>query len=200
MSSTSPETSALARRPARERIFNAAKDLFYRYGIRAVGVESIAAEAGATKMSLYRSFDSKDQLVAECLRGHDREFWEWWEGVIAPHAGNPKAQLIALMDAFSEGKCKVEGSHGCPMANAIVELDEKDPGFQVVVENKAQMRQRLLALCKEMKARDPALLADALHLLIEGGYISSLSFECGQGPANSVPKLARALIEAQLKG
>ncbi len=160
-------------------------------------MDSIAAEAGATKMTLYRSFDSKDKLVAECLRGHDREFWDWWEEVIAPHTGNPKAQLLALMEAFTEGKCE-EDSHGCPMANAIVELDEKDPGFEVVVEHKAEMRKRLRQLCTEMKARNPALLADALHLLIEGGYISSLSFR-SKGPADAAPRLARILIEEHLK-
>lgn len=199
MSATSPEISAPVRRPARERIFNAAKDLFYRYGIRAVGVDSIAAEAGATKMTLYRSFDSKDKLVAECLRGHSREFWEWWDEIIAPHAGNPKAQLLTLMKAFTEGKCGEEESHGCPMANAIVELSEKDPGFEVVVEHKAEMRKRLRELCTELKARNPALLADALHLLIEGGYISSRTFQEGKGPADAVPKLARVLIEEHLK-
>ena len=74
----------------RDRIFETACDLFYRHGIRAVGVDAIACEAGTNKMSFYRSFASKDELVAEYLRDQEREGWAWWDALIAPHAGNPR--------------------------------------------------------------------------------------------------------------
>lgn len=192
---TAPET----RRSARDRIFETAKDLFYRYGIRAIGVESIAAEADTTKMSLYRNFSSKDELVAECLRDHKREFWEWWDSVVTPHAGNPKAQLLALMEAFVCHECG-EKSRGCPLANAVVELPEENhPGRAVIVEHKALIRERLRELCRAMKARDPDTLADGLHLLIEGAYISQLTFDCSDDPADSLPRIAETLIKAHLK-
>src|SRR4051794_38670238 len=72
---------------ARARIFAVAKDLFYRRGIRAVGVETIVAEAGATKMSLYRSFPSKDELVAAYLQERDELYWQWWDEAVATHRG-----------------------------------------------------------------------------------------------------------------
>lgn len=187
------------RRSARDRIFETAKDLFYRYGIRAVGVEGIASEADATKMTLYRNFSSKDELVAECLRDHKREFWEWWDSVIARDAGDPEAQLQALMKAFITHECG-DRSRGCPLANAVVELPEKShPGRAVIVEHKALIRERLRELCRDMKARDPDTLADALHLLIEGAYISQLTFDCKDDPADSLPRIAKVLIEAHLK-
>src|SRR5690554_5798813 len=99
----SPEAIAVkteVRGSARERIFLTARDLFYRLGIRAVGVETIAAEAGTTKMSLYRHFASKDELVAECLKEADREFWEWWDGVVAAYPGQPRRQVLVLFEAF----------------------------------------------------------------------------------------------------
>lgn len=186
------------RRPARDRIFEAAKDLFYRYGIRAVGVESIATEAGATKMSLYRNFNSKDELVAECLRAHDREFWEWWDNIVAPYAGEPKTQLLALMEAFSRD-CE-ECVRGCPMNNAVVELHEGDhPGRAVIVENKVQIRERLRELCREIEVRDPETLADALYLLIEGAYMSLLTLKGEDGPAQALPRIGEALIAANFK-
>ena len=90
---------------ARERIFSAARDLFYRQGIRAVGVEAIAAEAGTTKMTLYRHFSSKDQLVVEILKAHDRDFWAWWESVTLPLNGQPRRQIEALFREFEELAC-----------------------------------------------------------------------------------------------
>lgn len=188
-----PET----RRSARDRIFLAAKDLFYRYGIRAVGVESIACEADATKMSLYRNFNSKDELVAECMRDHDREFWVWWDSVVAPYAGEPRAQLMALMAAFSQ-QCE-EQPRGCPMANAVVELHEENhPGRAVIVANKVQIRERLRELCGEIGARDPDILTDAFYLLIEGAYISLLTLKGSDAPAETLPRIAETLIAAHV--
>ena len=83
---------------ARDRIFAAAREMFYRQGIRAVGVESIVAAAGATKMSLYRSFPSKDELVAAYLKERDAVYWQWWDNIMERHAGDPRAQLRALVE------------------------------------------------------------------------------------------------------
>ncbi|MFC6633168.1 TetR/AcrR family transcriptional regulator [Microbulbifer taiwanensis] len=187
-----------SRRSARDRIFEAAKDLFYRHGIRAVGVESIACEADATKMTLYRNFNSKDELVAACMRDHDRDFWAWWDSVLAPHTGDPQAQLMALMAAFSH-QCE-EQPRGCPMLNAVVELQEEDhPGRAVIVQNKLRIRERLSALCREIEAHDPDTLADALYLLIEGAYISLLVLKGSDTPAEALPRIAETLIAAHIE-
>jgi AcrR family transcriptional regulator len=78
----------------RDRIMQTARALFYCRGIRAVGVDTIANEAGTNKMSFYRNFASKDDLVAEYLRGEERDGWLWWDETIAEHAGNPRAQVL----------------------------------------------------------------------------------------------------------
>lgn len=187
-------------RGARDRIFDTARNLFYRQGIRAVGVETIAAEAGTTKMSLYRHFPSKDELTAVCLRADQQEFHEWWDSVMAPHAGNPRKQLEALFQAFqSKTACSDDDeSRGCPLANAAVELtDPQHPGRQVVQEHKADIRKRFRALCREMGARNPEQLGDALMLLMEGAYMARLVFG-SSGPVQSVSKAAKILIEDQL--
>jgi AcrR family transcriptional regulator len=186
-------------RCARDRIFDTARELFYRQGIRAVGVEAIASEAGTTKMSLYRHFPSKDDLTAECLKADRHDFQAWWDGVMATHAGNPRKQLEALFQAFQNKTCKNDHeSRGCPLANAAVELtDPAHPGRQVVIEHKADIRRRFRSLCREMKARNPDQLGDALMLLMEGAYISRLVFG-GDGPVQSVSKAARILIEEHL--
>ncbi len=201
MTTASPEIKkdysepAAPRRSARDRIFAAARELFYRQGIRAVGVDSIAQEAGATKMSLYRAFASKDELVAECLKQSEREFWVWWDAVTAPHADDPRAALLAIFDSIVT-KAKTCEKRGCAIGNAAVELtDTSHPARAVVVDYNREKRRRLRALCRALKARDPEVLADGLQLLMDGGYLSRLSLG-SSGPSASLRKAAEALISA----
>jgi len=183
-------------RCARDRIFDTARELFYRQGIRAVGVETIANEAGTTKMSLYRHFPSKDELTAECLRADRAEFDEWWNQTVAK-AGSPRKQLEALFTAFQSNVCQDEDGRGCPISNAAVELpDPKHPARKVVLEHKADVRKRLRTLCREMGARNPDQLGDALFLLMEGTYMARLVFGV-DGPGQVVLKAANALIDAE---
>src|SRR6202451_4034824 len=124
-SAPKPVECDAAKPRVRDRIFKTACDLFYRHGIRAVGVDTIANEAGTNKMSFYRSFASKDDLVAQYLREEVREGWEWWDKTVAEHAGNPRVQLEALFDVLVTNACQ-EGSRGCALANAAVEITEPD--------------------------------------------------------------------------
>jgi AcrR family transcriptional regulator len=179
----------------RDRIMHKARELFYCRGIRAVGVDTIASEAGTNKMSFYRSFASKDELVAEYLRGEEREGWRWWDDAVASHPGDPRAQVEALFDMLVKTTCK-DGSRGCALANAAVEITETDhPARPIVEKYKADMRHRFRQLAREMGARDADALGDALMLLWEGSYLTRLSFSGSHGPAQGAAKAARALIE-----
>jgi AcrR family transcriptional regulator len=177
----------------RDRIMQTASNLFYCRGIRAVGVDTIASEAGTNKMSFYRSFASKDELVAEYLRGEERVGWQWWDETVAEHAGNPRAQVESLFDVLVTNTCKA-GSRGCALANAAVEITEPDhPARPIVEQYKAEMRRRFRHLAQEMGAREPDSLGDALMLLWEGAYLTRLTL--GQhGPVEGAAKAARALI------
>ncbi len=179
----------------RDRIMQTASDLFYRRGIRAVGVDTIASEAGTNKMSFYRSFASKDELVAEYLRAEEREAWRWWDETVAAHSGNPRMQVESLFDVLVKNTC-VDGSRGCALANAAVEITEPDhPARPVVEKYKGEMRRRFRQLAREMGAREPAALGDSLMLLWEGSYLTRLTL--GQhGPVQGAAKAARALIAA----
>src|SRR4029077_13807498 len=91
--------SANSQIPPRERILAAASDLFYRNGIRAVGVEAIADAAGTNKMTLDRHFGSKDELVAEYLRRLAADAGQFWDDLAAAHPGDPRAQLRGWLAA-----------------------------------------------------------------------------------------------------
>lgn len=184
--------------PARERIMRAARRMFYEQGIRAVGVEAIVAEAGATKMSLYRNFASKDALVAACLAERIAGFWRWWDGTVAQARpeGDAHAQIMALFEALGRYATRPR-FRGCPMTNAAIEFPEPDhPGRRLAETHKRELRERLMALAARAGARDPATLADGLTLLFEGAYASSQTFG-PDGPARSAACAAEALVRAQ---
>src|ERR1700693_1290012 len=109
-----PETAA---GPPRDRILTAARELFYRHGLHAVGVDAIAEAAGTNKTTLYRHFESKDELVAECLRELTRDFDLAWADIQGKHAGEPKQQLLALLRVSAEFKVGPD-QRGCAFCNA----------------------------------------------------------------------------------
>jgi AcrR family transcriptional regulator len=105
----------------RERILSTASDLFYRHGIRAVGVETIAEIAETNKMTLYRHFPSKDQLVAAYLERLAERAKSSWDRLEADHPGDPPAQLRAWLKDMA-ARLASGNERGCPLANAAVEL------------------------------------------------------------------------------
>src|SRR5207247_8007403 len=158
-----------ANRPsARKRIFDTASELFYLKGIRAVGVETIAAEADTTKMSLYRNFPSKDELVAEWLREHDANFWKTWDTMASRHPKDPRRQIKAAFAVLAKHVADPK-ARGCPMANTAVELTEKDhPARKVIEAHKAKLRSRLVQMSTQMETPEPKLTAGQPCILMEG--------------------------------
>lgn len=180
----------------RDRIMRTANDLFYSRGIHAVGVDAIASGAGTNKMSFYRNFVSKDELVAQYLREAEAEAWAWWDSTVAAHAGDPRAQVETLFGLLVKKTC-TEQSRGCALANAAVEITEPDhPARPVIQRYKAQMRRRFRNLAREMRARDADVLGDSLTLLWEGSHLSRLTFGSLHGPSESAAKAARTLVNA----
>ncbi len=173
--------------PPRTRILEAAGELFYRHGIRAVGVELIAEAAGTNKMTLYRHFASKDDLVAEYLRQWANEADECWTLLEQAHPGDALGLLRAWFAEMAACFADTD-ERGCALANAAVELPDKDhPARRVIEEFKTAMRQRLIRLCEEAGLTEPDLLADELHIMLEGARVTAQSV----GAANLGPRLMR---------
>jgi AcrR family transcriptional regulator len=182
---------------AADRIRKTAREMFYRDGIRAVGVDAIVNQAGVTKPSLYRSFSSKDELAATYLRDYDAEFWARFDGACAAHPGDPRAQLLEYLSGLSQ-RAVQNGYRGCGLTNAAVEYPEAGhPARAVAVEHKLELRRRLNEMAAGLGAADPQALADGLLLLIEGAFVSSQLFGEG-GPAGRVAEMADKLIQAYL--
>ena len=183
----------------RDRIFDTACDLFYKQGIRGVGVDAIASEAGTNKMSFYRSFPSKDELVAEYVRDSARQFMQWWDEVLAPYPNDPRRQAEALFEA-TVIKPIEQCDRGCAMANVMVEIQDDDHAARVAVrEHKREIRKRLRKLAAGMGAREPDQLGDALMLLLAGTYQMRMIFPSCDTPVSYVASAAKTLIEAHLR-
>jgi AcrR family transcriptional regulator len=154
--------------PPRQRILAAADDLFRRVGIRGVGVDAIAEAAGTNKMTLYRHFASKDDLVAEWLRGIIAEKDAVWDEIIAQHPTDPVGQLIEWSRRTAEKFAEIE-ERGSPLLNTLAELPLTDhPGRIVVDEHRVREHGRILELCRQAQFEDPDLTADQFFILLEG--------------------------------
>ena len=181
--------------PPRQRILDAARDLFYSRGIRAVSVDEIAAAAQTNKMTLYRHFESKDLLVAEYLREMNAGVCARDEEVLRAHANDPYAGLRALCKKVGDDLC-AEDFRGCPVANAAVEFPDKDHPARIVAEEcKNQYRARLVKQCADAGFVEPERLADELFLLFEGACANIQSLGHG-GPGVKFTQMAYALMDA----
>jgi AcrR family transcriptional regulator len=184
--------------PPRERILATAAELFYRHGIRAVGVESIAEAAGTNKMTLYRHFASKDELVAEYLRRLAEKATASWDRLASAHPGDPRAQLRGWLEEMA---AHVESGkeRGCALANAAVELPEKDhPARRVIEAFKTGQRQRIIELCSAAGLSDPEMLADELFLLLEGARVTAQSIG-RDGLGERLVRMGEAMMAAHDK-
>ena len=187
----------LGSRPPRERILLVARDLFYRHGLHSVGVEAIAEAALTNKMTLYRHFKSKDELIVAYVTQLASEGDTVWERIAAENPGDPQKRLDAWVDHI-EDVLTNKYERGCALANAAVELDAEHPARAVIEAYKQRKREALVELFKAARYREPELLADEVFLLFEGARIS---IQCGgKGPASRVVHMLRGLLAAGPRG
>ena len=185
-----PESSSV-----RERLLDTAADLFYREGVRAVGVDLVVERSGVAKTSLYRHFPSKDDLVAAVLERDDRNYWSHWDRIAERPGQSAKDELAAhvLWITWYAGRPEFRG---CAFLNAATEFPSADhPARRVALRHTEELRERLGRLTKSLGVREPDELANQLVLLIDGAYVNG-QLRGARGPVPSLPGAASALIEA----
>ena len=159
-----------------------------------MGVDTIAAAADTNKMTLYRHFPSKDLLIAECLREFALECEADWRQISARHADDPDGQLRAWVGYVSDLMIK-EADRGCALANAAIELPDKDhPARRVIEEFKTAQRDQLVVWCRDAGYAVPDQLADELFLLLEGARVSIQSVGVN-GPGARIDRMMRTIID-----
>jgi AcrR family transcriptional regulator len=184
---------------AHSQILDAAENLFYLEGARNVGIDAVIKRARVNKMSLYRQFESKDDLLRHYLLRRDETFWAYFDASVAKHPGHPRAQLRQLFVDLAMRTSAV-GYRGCPFVNIAVEFpDRSHIARRMVADNKARLLKRLTELTKAAGARNASFLAKSLALLIEGAYAASQTYGPGSAVMTALPKAAESLVNAQME-
>ena len=179
--------------PPRARILAAARDLFHRHGLRGVGVDAIAEAAGTNKMTLYRHFESKAELIVAYLRGVVSEADDIWREIERENPDDAQAQLRSWLKRAED--CITVDGRGCDLANAAVELTEAGhPARRLIEEMKTEQRNRLANLCRRAGIAKSEVLADTLTLLLEGARVSRQAAGCN-GPSSKFISTAKTVIE-----
>jgi AcrR family transcriptional regulator len=182
----------MAESAPRQRLLETAADLFYRDGFRAIGVDTLCAASGVGKMTLYRHFPGKDDLIVAYLEESDRGFWRWFEGVTAA-ADRPADKILAFFRAL-EGLVAQPACHGCPFLNAAVDFpDPAHPGHQAARAHKNAVRSRFRELAEAAGYAEPAKLADQLLLLMDGAFMAVRLFGA-DNPAVHVAAAEQSLL------
>jgi AcrR family transcriptional regulator len=179
----------------RERILQTASELFYRRGVRAVGVDLVVEEAGVAKTSLYRHFRTKDELIAAFLAREDEDFWATWDRVAEREGDDAARELEAHLDWIGE---RIGRPHyrGCPQLNVAAEFPDRDhPARKVATAHKRELRRRLEDIAARLGVQDPDVLGGQLSLLINGAFVSSQVLTPGEA-TQLLRGSAQALITA----
>lgn len=157
----------------RDHVLHCASDLFYREGVRAVGVDLIVERSGVAKTTLYRYFPTKDALVAAFLQQEDAHFWSCWDAASARARGNPRQELREQLRWIAE-RLGRDHYRGCPQLNVSAEFaDPRHPARRVASTHKQEMVRRLCNLAERLRATRPDTLGLQLALLINGAFVSS---------------------------
>jgi AcrR family transcriptional regulator len=179
----------------REHVLQVARDLFYWNGIRATGIDKVAAEAGVAPTTLYRLFSSKDDLVAAYVEREDRHYREWLTAATEAAGAHPRDRILAIFDALAD-QVQPDFCRGCAFQMTLAEFpDPAAAAHQHAVAAKAWVRARLGEITDELGVSEPAELADQLALIIEGVYASTQALG-PDGPSKQARSLAETLLAA----
>ena len=188
-----PKTKARQAAGARERILNAAYDLFAERGVGQTGIDTILAKAGCAKASLYSSFESKTNLAIAFLDKRET-LWTraWLESEVKRRATDPKDRLLAIFDVF-DGWFQAKTFEGCSFINVLLESKINSPVGQAAAIHLAKIRAIVRGLAVEARLRDPDAFAQVWHMLMKGSIVSAC--EGNEKAAREAKRAANLVID-----
>lgn len=183
----------------RERILEAAYELFSRHGLQAVGINTVVEQSGVAKRTLYRHFASKDDLIVEFLRLREERWTKsWLQAEVEQRASQPTERLLAIFDVFHEWFQR-DDLEGCSFINVLLEVEAREsPVRQATVEHLAEIRVFLARLAEEAGIERPDDFARRWHILMKGSIVSAQ--EGDREAANRAQDVGRVVLERERAG
>ena len=184
----------------RDRILGTARELFYREGARSVGVDTVVAQSGVAKTSLYRWFPSKDTLIAAVLEQEAKDRWAGWDYNLERSGPTPREKLRGEFEGIARFVSSSK-YRGCPFRNITVEFpDPEHPARRIAREVQFELQRRIRGLVDQIEGvRDPVELTDQLVLLVDGAF-SAAQCMGRDGPQKYLVAAADAVIGSHLAG
>jgi AcrR family transcriptional regulator len=160
--------------PARQRIVDTAYELFCRHGLRAVGVDRVIAESGVAKMTMYRHFPSKDDLVLAVLQEREQRWtFDWLAAEVGRRSSEPAGRLLAIFDVF-DAWFRTSSFEGCLFVNLLLEVDDRaNPVHLACRRHLARIRDWVQDLATEAGAANPEDFARQWHILMKGSIVAA---------------------------
>jgi AcrR family transcriptional regulator len=157
----------------RDHLLAVAQRMFCETGFHAVSVDAILEEAGVARMTLYKNFGSKEDLIVATLKREDRMFRQWLVSAVEAQSNHSQDRILGLFDALHE-RFASEGYYGCAFIRASVEYPAPGhPVHRAAREHKEMIRSYLRGLAAEVEGADPMALSEQLYLLFEGAITAS---------------------------
>lgn len=191
------DTEALDKaRSGRDRILDAAYDLFSRAGVRAIGVDTITAEADVAKMTLYRNFASKNELALAFLALREQRWTVGWvQDEVLRRADTPAARLLTIFEIFTEW-FERDDFEGCAFVTSLLEFEDRtDPVRKACVTHLATIRAFLCSLATDAGVSDPERFAAQWHILMKGSIVAA--HEGDHDAAMKARELGMLLLERE---
>ena len=183
----------------RDHLLAVAQRMFCDQGFHAVSVDAILDEAEVARMTLYKNFGSKEDLIIATLKREDRTFRQWLAGSVEARTSRPEERILSIFAALQE-RFAAEGYYGCAFIRASIEYpDPAHPIHRAAREHKEMIRSYLRALATEVAPGDAVMLSEQLYLLFEGAITAS-QLHNEPWPAEYARKAAAKLIEHKAGG
>jgi AcrR family transcriptional regulator len=182
----------IAPRP-RERLIDAAYDLFSINGVNQIGIDTILSKSGCAKASLYGNFDSKVDLAIAFLDRRETVWTRGWlETEIKRRATNPEGRLLAIFEVF-DGWFRKKSFEGCSFINVLLEANASSPLHRAAAIHLAKIRAVIRELAEEAKLCEPEKFAQAWHMLMKGSIVSAC--EGNKNAAREAKHAAQLVLE-----
>jgi len=159
--------------PKRDHLMATAFRLFYRDGYRAVGIDTLLAEAGVAKMTLYNHFPSKEDLIVAVLNERSTALQQALDTALSEAGRTPSRQLLAVFDGLKQW-FESDEFKGCAFIRALSEYPDPDhPIHQAAWAYKRATNERIRTIAKNAAAKNPAAVADTISLLVDGAIVAA---------------------------